>query len=277
MTDYIEITTDAGTFDAIAAGPVDGRPVLLLHGFPEAAVEWEHQVAVLGDSGFRAIAPDQRGYSPGVRPERAAEYDIDTLADDVAAMADALGLKRFDVVGHDWGGAVAWRVADRHAERLRSLSVISTPHPAALAAAWKSDEDQQQRSRYMIEWRSAGPTERAMLADNAKALRGFFDRRVPPSRIDEYVTRLSEPGALTAALNWYRAGGPGTKIGRVDVPTLYVWGTEDVAFGSTAALGTADWVSGPYRFEMLEDVSHWIPEEVPEQLTSLLVEHLAST
>lgn len=277
MTEYIEITTDAGTFDAIAAGPADGRPVLLLHGFPEAAVEWDHQVAMLGDNGFRAVAPDQRGYSPRVRPDQVAEYGIDILADDVAAIADALGFARFDLVGHDWGGAVAWRVADRHGHRVRSLSVISTPHPAALASAWKSDEDQQQRSRYMIEWRSAGPTEKAMLADDAKALRGFFDRRVPSSRVDEYVARFSEPGALTAALNWYRASGPGERLGEITVPTLYVWSTDDVAFGSTAALGTAEWASGPYRFEMLEDVSHWIPEEVPEQLSALLLEHLAAT
>ncbi|ATY15441.1 alpha/beta hydrolase [Amycolatopsis sp. AA4] len=276
MIDQLTIPTDAGSFDAIAAGPEDGRPVLLLHGFPQAAVEWEHQVATLGVLGYRAVAPDQRGYSPDVRPERPAEYGIATLVSDVAAMADALGWNEFDLVGHDWGGAVAWWTADEHPERLRSLTAVSTPHPGALAEAMRTDEDQHLRSAYMTEWRQTPATERRMLADNAKALREIFDRRIPPSKIDEYVQRLSEPGALTAALNWYRAGRPGGKIGKVSVPTMYVWSTEDVAFGSTAALDTANWCTGPYRFEMLEEVSHWVAEEAPEALTSLIVEHLGS-
>ncbi|HTK65818.1 MAG TPA: alpha/beta hydrolase [Pseudonocardia sp.] len=273
MPEYLTIPTAAGSFDAIADGPPDGRPVLLLHGFPEAGLQWSHQVAALGAEGFRAVAPDQRGYSPGVRPERASDYSIDLLVGDVLAIADELGWQRFDLVGHDWGGAVAWWTADAHPERLRSLSVVSTPHPAALGEALRSDEEQRMMSQYMTEWREKS-TERRMLADNAKALRAIFDRRVEHSRVDEYVQRLSEPGALTAALNWYRSGKPGTRAGRITVPTLYVWSTEDVALGSVAALGTAEWVEGPYRFEMLEDVSHWIPEEAPELLAGLLLEHL---
>ncbi|MDT8910747.1 alpha/beta hydrolase [Amycolatopsis sp. PS_44_ISF1] len=276
MIEQLSIPTEAGVFDAIAAGPEDGRPVLLLHGFPEAAVEWEHQVATLGVLGYRAVAPDQRGYSPSVRPEQPAEYGITTLVEDVVAMADRLGWREFDLVGHDWGGAVAWWAADAHPERLRSLTVVSTPHPAALAAAMKTDEDQHLRSGYLTEWRQTRVTEQRMLADGARALRDVFDRRVPPSKIDEYVQRLSEPGALTAALNWYRAGRPGGKIGEISVPTMYVWSTEDVAFGSVAAFGTEKWVAGPYRFEMLEDVSHWVAEEAPEALTTLIVEHLSA-
>ncbi|HEY2060262.1 alpha/beta fold hydrolase [Amycolatopsis sp. NBC_01480] len=276
MIDQLSIPTEAGAFDAIAAGPEGGRPVLLLHGFPEAAVEWEHQVATLGVLGYRAVAPDQRGYSPSVRPEQPAEYGITTLVEDAFAIADRLGWREFDLIGHDWGGAVAWWAADAHPERLRSLAVVSTPHPAALAAAMKTDEDQHLRSGYMTEWRQTRVTEQRMLADGARALRDIFDRRVPPSKIDEYVQRLSEPGALTAALNWYRAGRPGGKIGKISVPTMYVWTTEDVAFGSVAAFDTENWVTGPYRFEMLEDVSHWVAEEAPEALTSLLVEHLSA-
>jgi pimeloyl-ACP methyl ester carboxylesterase len=276
VIDQLSIPTEAGAFDAIAAGPEGGRPVLLLHGFPEAAVEWEHQVATLGVLGHRAVAPDQRGYSPSVRPEQPAEYGITTLVEDAFAIADQLGWREFDLIGHDWGGAVAWWAADAHPERLRSLAVVSTPHPAALAAAMKTDEDQHLRSGYMTEWRQTRVTEQRMLADGARALRDIFDRRVPPSKIDEYVQRLSEPGALTAALNWYRAGRPGGKIGKITVPTMYVWTTEDVAFGSVAAFDTENWVTGPYRFEMLEDVSHWVAEEAPEALTTLLVEHLSA-
>ncbi|MGA6168537.1 alpha/beta fold hydrolase [Amycolatopsis magusensis] len=274
MTEQLSIDTPAGSFDAIAAGPLDGRPVLLLHGFPEASLTWEHQVAALGAAGCRAVAPDQRGYSPGVRPEQAREYSIDELVGDVLAIAGELGWGRFDLAGHDWGAAVAWWTADAHPDRLRTLTAVSTPHPAALAAAMKTDEDQHLRSAYMTEWRQTRVTERRMLENNAEALRRMFEWKVPPSRVEEYVQRLSEPGALTAALNWYRAGRPDGKIGKISVPTCYVWSTEDVAFGSTAALDTENWVSAAYRFEMFEDVSHWVPEEAPEALTAVLLEHL---
>lgn len=275
MIEHVSIPAPAGSFDAIASGPEDGRPVLLLHGFPQAALAWEDQVAALGSHGYRAVAPDQRGYSPGVRPERPAEYGISELVGDVVAIADGLGWGRFHLVGHDWGGAVAWWTADAHPDRLRTLSVVSTPHPGALAHALRSDEDQQLRSRYMTEWRETS-TERRMLENNADALRRMFEWKVEPSRVDEYVRRLSEPGALTAALNWYRSGRPDGSLGKIEVPTMYVWSTDDVAFGSTAAMETENWVSGFYRFEMLEDVSHWVLEEVPGVLSALLLEHLGA-
>lgn len=274
MTEHVTIPTPAGPFDAIAAGPADGRPVLLLHGFPEAGTAWEHQVAALGARGFRAVAPDQRGYSPAVRPEHKAEYGLGTLTGDVLAMADALGWNRFDLAGHDAGGTVAWWTAAEHPERLRTLTVVSAPHPAALTHALYTDEDQQLRSGYLTQWRDPG-TERRMLANNAEALRRMFEWRVPPSHVDEYLRRLSEPGALTAALNWYRASKSTGEASKIEVPTLYVWSTEDVAFGSTAALDTENWVTGAYSFQMLEDVTHWVPEEVPDVLTALMAEHLS--
>lgn len=274
MTEHLSITTPAGSFDAIAAGPADGRPVLLLHGFPEAAICWDYTVAVLGERGFRAVAPDQRGYSPGVRPEAVAEYGLESLVGDVLAIADECGWSRFDLIGHDWGGALAWWTAAEHPDRLRTVTAVSTPHPGALADALRTDEDQQLRSQYTRDWRERS-TERRMLANNAEALRRMFEWRVGQSRVDEYVRRLSEPGALTAALNWFRASRPTGKVEPVAVPTLYVWSTEDVAFGSTAAFATEQWVTGPYSFQMLEDVSHWVPEEVPEVLTGVLLEHLS--
>ncbi|CAM3864292.1 alpha/beta fold hydrolase [Tsukamurella strandjordii] len=277
MTEYLTIATPAGSFDAIAAGPPDGRPVLLLHGFPEAAIEWRYQLAVLGDRGYRAVAPDQRGYSPGVRPERPAEYAMTPLVEDVVAIADALGWTTFDLIGHDWGGAVAWWTAAEHPGRLRSLTVISTPHPAALAEALRTDEEQHNRSQYMIRWRETPATENAMLAENGRELRRMFDGAVPRGTVDDYVQRLQEPGALTAALNWYRSGRPATAIGTVEVPTMYLWPTDDAAFGSTVAFGTERYCTGPYRFEMLEDVSHWAPEQAPEAVTGLILEQLEAT
>ncbi|HJQ47809.1 MAG TPA: alpha/beta hydrolase [Amycolatopsis sp.] len=275
MIEHLSIPTPAGHFDAIAAGPADGRPVLLLHGFPQAGICWEHQVAVLGSRGYRAVAPDLRGYSPGVRPEAVAEYGVTSLVGDVLAIADQLGCSRFDLVGHDLGALVAWWTAAEHGDRLRTLTAVSTPHPGALAHALLADEDQQMRSGYLRDWRDRG-TEKRMLANNAEALRRMFEWKVPRSRVDEYVLRMSEPGALTAALAWYRASRPESAIGKVDAPTLYVWSTEDVAFGSVAAFETEHWVTSAYTFQMLEDVTHWVPEEAPETLTALLLEHLAA-
>ena len=275
VIEHLRIPTEAGTFDAIGAGPEDGAGVLLLHGFPEASLQWEAQIGALAAAGYRAVAPDQRGYSPGVRPEDKVDYRMDELVGDVLAIAAELGWNRFNLVGHDWGAAVAWNVASEHPERLRSLTAVSVPHPRPFGQALREDEDQQMRSAYMQRFRQVRTAERQLLADNAKALRGIYDHKVPPSRVEEYVSRLSEPGALTAALNWYRAANLSTlRPDKISVPTLYVWGTEDVAIGSTAALATEHWVTGPYRFEMLEDISHWVCEEAETELSRLLLEHV---
>ena len=270
----LSISTPAGVFDAIVAGPPGGRPVLLLHGFPQTGLAWQQQIAALAAHGYRVVAPDQRGYSPGVRPQRPEDYRISVLVDDVVAITEELGWAAFDLVGHDWGGAVAWWTAHAHPGRVRTLTVVSTPHPRALAAALRTDEDQRERSRYMLDWRETPATEERMLANGAEELRAAYAGRIPQDSADAYVRHLSRPGALTAALNWYRAGRPDGTIGAIDVPTLHVWSTEDSAFGPAAAQGTGQWVNGPYRFETLQGVSHWIPEEAPETLSRLLLEQL---
>ncbi|WUO00681.1 alpha/beta hydrolase [Streptomyces sp. NBC_00299] len=270
----MSISTGAGLFDAITAGPPDGRPVLLLHGFPQTGLAWRRQIEALAAHGYRVVAPDQRGYSPGARPERPEDYRIGLLVEDVVAISEELGWAAFDLVGHDWGGAVAWWTAHAHPDRVRTLTVVSTPHPGALATALRTDQDQRKRSHYMIDWRDTPATEERMLAHDAQELRDVYAGKVPQDSADAYVRHLSQPGALTAALNWYRAGRPDGAIDVIDLPTLYFWSTEDIAFGPAAAQETERWVKGPYRFETLQGVSHWIPEEAPETLSRLLLEHL---
>ncbi|KJK40717.1 haloalkane dehalogenase [Streptomyces variegatus] len=274
MTQQLSISTGAGVFDAIAAGPPEGRPALLLHGFPQTGLVWQRQIEALAAHGYRVVAPDQRGYSPGARPQRPEDYRISLLVDDVVAISEELGWAAFDLVGHDWGGAVAWWTAHAHPGRVRTLTVVSTPHPGALATTLRTDQDQRERSHYMIDWRETPATEERMLAHGAQELRDFYAGKVPQGSADAYVSHLSQPGALSAALNWYRAGRPDGAIGVIDVPTLYIWSTEDSAFGPAAAQETEQWVDGPYRFETLQGVSHWIPEEAPETLSRLLLEHL---
>ncbi|MBV9847042.1 MAG: alpha/beta hydrolase [Kutzneria sp.] len=274
MIEKIRIPTPAGIFDALACGDEDGREVLLLHGFPETSLEWEFQLTALGAGGCRAVAPDQRGYSPGVRPADVRDYRVEELVGDVAAIADELGWRRFDLVGHDWGAVVAWAAADAMPARIRTLTAVSVPHPVAFAKARAEDPDQAERARYISRFQRPGEPERAFLADGAAALARVYAGKVPPEHVEAYVTRFCQPGALTAALNWYRALDLGGTTGPVSVPTLFVWSTEDTAIGSTGALATENYVTGPYRFEILEDVSHWIPEETPEELTRMIMEHL---
>lgn len=263
---------------ALAAGPVDGEPVLLLHGWPEFADSWTAELVALGAAGYRAVAVDQRGYAPGARPEGVEHYTMDHLVADALGFADALGAERFHLVAHDWGGMVAWALAGAHPERLRSLSVLATPHPAALWMAAAQDEDQNRRLHYVRVFRAPGHVaEAALLADGAAKLRTVYGDRVPAELVERNVRRLTEPGALTGTLNWYRGATDDTfriPAGRIIVPTLYVWGAQDTALGRRAAEATADHVDADYRFEILPTAGHWLPEEAPTSVIPLLLDHL---
>ncbi|MFI6777792.1 alpha/beta fold hydrolase [Nocardia sp. NPDC050412] len=274
MLEATRIPTEFGTFDALTSGEPGGREVMLLHGFPESAIAWEFQLAALGGGGCHVIAPDQRGYSSDVRPENVADYRVEELVTDVIAIADQLGWQRFDLVGHDLGAHVAWTVAADHPARIRTMTAVSQPHPTAFLQAMIEDEDQAQRAQHFTYFRQPRSPERALLADDAAALRKIFDWKIPEERIDDYIYRLTRPDALTAALNWYRAFPLAGPTASITVPTLYIWGTEDPTIAPTAALATSSHVTAPYRFEMLEDTSHWLPEEAPESLTRLLMQHL---
>jgi pimeloyl-ACP methyl ester carboxylesterase len=278
-----EVVAGGWTFTVRTAGPEDGWPVILLHGFPQTSRCYTRQLAALGQAGYRAVAPDQRGYSPGARPTTVDAYRVAELAADVGALADSLGFDTFDLVGHDWGGLVAWVVAGRLPQRVRSLTSVSTPHPRALAGALSGgDPDQAQRSSYLKLLRQPDVPEELLLgADGSgEGLRALYaDSGIDEGAVDEYVNVLSRPGALTAALNWYRANDlrANTDSDPITVPTLYVWSTEDIALGRLAAEATADYVSGPYRFEVLEGVNHWIPDVAADRLNPLLLDHLAGT
>ena len=274
----LEIPVGEFVFDARAAGPADGELVLLLHGFPQTSWEWRAQLAALGDAGYRAVAPDQRGYSPRARPEGVEHYEVQHLVADVLAIADWLGGHQFHLVGHDWGAAVAWGVGGTHQERLRTLNILSVPHPKAFASALAESKDQQDRSSYIQLFREEGKAEEVLGGDDFTVLRGMLGGVGSADDVEEYMRVLGQPGALTAALNWYRAMQPGLvgDIGPVTMPTMFVWSTNDIALGREGAEATEQCVDGPYRFEVLDGVSHWIPEQAADDLNRLLLEHLAS-
>jgi pimeloyl-ACP methyl ester carboxylesterase len=263
-------------FDTLATGPPTGEPVVLLHGFPQTAACWIRVAQALAAVGYRVLAPDQRGYSPGARPAAVRAYRMPELVADVLALAEAAGAARFHLVGHDWGGAVAWTLAGRHPERVATLTSVSTPHPRALAAALLTG-GQLLRSAYIGFFRIPRLPELVLGARGSRGLRFLLARSgLGPAWAERYARALAEPGALSAALAWYRAAVPfGMAVPRVSVPTRYVWGSGDPALGRRAATTTGRWVAGPYRLDVLEGAGHWLPEHHPEELAKLFLEHLA--
>ncbi len=277
------IATRTGlVFDAWVEGPADGALVLMLHGYPQSRHTWRAQLPVLAAAGYRVVAPDQRGYSPGARPDPSniENYRYDHLIADVIDLAAACGHgdRRFHLVGHDWGGQVSWGVADRHPDRLASLAILSRPHPSAFVRALQApDGDQKYRSRHHTAFLDpkTGPM---MLEDDARRLRArLAEAGVPPHAVDMYVSVLGSPAALEAALAWYRAQkGLRASLGTIRVPTMYLWGDADHSVSRAAAEGTAEFVSAPYRFVTLPGAGHFSTDEMPERISALLLEHLAA-
>lgn len=267
---------DGMVFDVRDSGPADGEPVVLLHGFPQDASAFDRLAPGLHSAGLRTLAPDQRGYCPSARPRGRSAYRLRHLVDDVLALLYDAGLTRAHVVGHDWGGIVAWALGAWHPDRVRSLTVLSVPHPAAMTRAMLHS-DQALRSYYMGLFQVPVLPERMLLAGKGAALRRALLRGgLPRDAVDRYVARMLEPGALTAALNWYRAL-PYTlrePVGTVRVPTLHVWSTGDAFLGRAATEATAAHVDAPYRLEVLERVPHWVPELAPERTAELITAHV---
>lgn len=275
----IEIPVGDYVFDAKTAGPDEGEAVFLLHGFPQTSHEWRAQLPALAEAGYRAIAPDQRGYSPRARPLEVSEYSVVTLATDVTAMADALGIERFHVVGHDWGAAVAWAVAGLFPERIRSVAPISVPHPDAFAAVLSDPAScQYQASSYFDFFVTPAATD-LFISNGGANLRAVY-AGIPEADIDVYVAALGTREAMDGALNWYRANVENRNInapplGPTRVPALFVWSDGDTALCREGAELTESFVEAPYRFEIIAGVNHWVPDLAPDQLNALLLAHLA--
>ncbi len=259
------------TFDVHSGGPAGGAPVLLLHGFPQDHREFDLILPRLHAAGLRTYALDQRGYSPGARPAAVADYRLEEPTADAIAVLDALGVDRAHVIGHDWGASVGWLLAAEHPDRVSTLTAVSVPHPRGLGVALRNQPSQKLRFAYTGVFRSRA-AERLLLGAGATALRRMM-RPIGP-RAHLYATAMREPGRLTGALNWYRALPGGEfgdvgRIGKVKVPTTYVWSDRDPVVGLTAALRTGDWVEADYQLVALKGIGHWVPEEAPRALADV--------
>jgi pimeloyl-ACP methyl ester carboxylesterase len=265
------------SFDVRSAGPQAGTPIVLLHGFPQTGRSWNTVARALVDDGMRVYIPDQRGYSPGARPAGTSEYTIDKLVADVIGLLDESGLEKAHLAGHDWGAIVGWQTAVRHPDRISSLTAVSVPHPAAFGWALREDPDQKARSSYFTLLRQEGKAESVLLEDGGRRLRAMYGTGVESDAVDDYVRVLSEPGALTGALNWYRAMTRDfADLPAVRIPTTYVWSTGDSAMGSAAAERCGEFVDAPYEFVVVPDVSHWVPEEAPGTVADAVLARVQS-
>jgi pimeloyl-ACP methyl ester carboxylesterase len=270
------------TFDVREHGPADGDPVLLLHGFPQRATSWDAVAARLAARGYRALVPDQRGYSPGARPLGRRAYRSGELVADALAVVDRLvgAGARVHLVGHDWGAAVAWRLAARHPDRVRTLTAVSVPPPATYVRSLLTTR-QGLASWYVYAFQLPVLPERVLGARGrpfsplfAAMLRRTGQRREAAERD---AAGLADPAALTAAINWYRAmflERPDTADPPVPVPTLFVWSDGDTALTRQSTELTHEQVAGPFRYAELRGVSHWIPDEAPDQLAELVLDHI---
>ena len=252
----------------------EGAPVMLLHGFPDSHKLWRHQVSALNAHGFRTIAPDLRGFGESDKPEGVEHYALLNVTEDLRLTLDALGIEKTHVVGHDWGAVTAWAFASLYPDRVESLVALSVGHPAALqSVGW----EQYARSWYMFMFQFEGVAEKWLSNNDWEFLRTMGGG----GDVDQYVADLARPGALTAALNWYRANippeswiSPPPPLPPIDAPTMGVWSSGDIALSEAQMTGSQKYVTGPWRYERIEDVGHWIPVQAPDKLNDLLLDFL---
>lgn len=267
----------------VEAGPEDGPPVVLLHGFPELWYGWRKQIGPLAEAGFRVIVPDQRGYNTSDKPRGVAAYRVETLASDVAGLLDTLQLERASVVGHDWGAVVAWWLALVRPERVSRLAILNVPHPAVMRRHLLSSPRQALRSWYVFFFQVPGLPERFLARDGfanlARAVRGGRRGSCNDQDLAVYREAWAQPGALTAMVNWYRAAlrSSGTRLPglRVSVETLVLWGERDRFLGKEMAAPSVA-LCNRGRLELFEAATHWLQHDEPAAVNDRLVRFLGS-
>lgn len=253
---------------------------LCLHGFPESRKSWRHQLPVLAAQGWHAVAPDLRGYGDSSRPGAKADYHIDRLVEDVGAMFDALGAKRRLLIAHDWGALIAWVFAMRRVRALDGLVIMNVPHPRVFRDVLKTSWAQKKKSWYVAFFQLPKLPEAMLGSNDARAIGQMFlgnavdKARFPAEIIDHYRANASQPGALTAMINFYRANFPGIleePVAVIDVPTLMIWGEQDLALDIALTQGYGPLVTD-FTLVRLPDASHWVQQDAPEAVNAAMMD-----
>jgi pimeloyl-ACP methyl ester carboxylesterase len=278
--DELSIAANGLTFHAAACGPRDGPLVLLLHGFPECALGWRHQLAALGAAGLRAVAPDQRGYGRTDKPIGVRAYAIDRLADDIVELASALGRRTFMLVGHDWGGIVAWHLASTRPAVLERLAILNAPHLGVAGRFARRHPLQLVKSAYVGYFQLPLGPELSLTSWDGRLLAGTLKQSSRPGAFSaedlrDYRAAWTQPGAMTAMLNWYRAMAlqPPTAANRITVPVRVIWGDRDSALEPGLAEESAS-LCDAVEVIHLPDATHWLHHEEIERVNALLLEFL---
>ncbi len=252
----------------------EGRPVILLHGFPDSGRLWRHQIAPLADAGFKVIVPDMRGYGASDKPTEVDAYNILYLVADVGAVLDQVGVERAHVVGHDWGAAVAWALAAIAPDRVDHLAALSVGHPSSFRAG---GYEQHEKSWYMLLFQFPGIAEQWLSNDGWA---NFRDWGGHPDT-DAVIAELEANGSLTPGLNWYRANippesyiAPPLALPPIPAPTMGVWSSGDFALTEGQMTRSGAHISGPWRYERLEGPGHWMQLEAPQDVNRLLLDFL---
>lgn len=281
MPEHLRIAANGIELDALTAGPADGPLVILLHGFPEFSHGWRQQIPALAAAGLRVVAPDQRGYNRSAKPVGIAAYRLDTLADDVLGIADALGRQRFAVVGHDWGGVVAWHLAALNPERISRAAILNAPHPATLWRYARRHPSQALKSWYVAYFQLPFLPEAGLRASGFWVLRRVLRRTSRPGSFTgedfrHYGEAWGQPGALTAMLNWYRALRLSSQSpsARIRVPVRVIWGDRDAFLDQGLAEAGAA-LCDSAEIIHLPEASHWLQHEAPDEVNRLLLEFLS--
>jgi pimeloyl-ACP methyl ester carboxylesterase len=268
------------SLEVTEAGPASGRPVVLLHGFPECAHSWRHQIRALANAGYRVIAPDQRGYNHSDKPTPLSAYRIDHLAGDVIGLLDALSLPRAHIVGHDWGGVVAWAVASLYPGRVERLVAMNGPHPRHARHVILTNPRQLRRAYYMFVFQLPGIAERVMLRPGfiARAMRGSATQKsaIDDESIAIFTAALHQPGAPRAMLSWYRAA---MRLRMPALPpvlarTMVIWGDRDLALLPVLSHPPERYVRD-LEIRHVPDAGHWVQQERPEVVNRHMLEFLA--
>lgn len=267
---YSLIEANGMAFSTKISGDEKDVPVILLHGFPETAAMWERLMSDLNKEGYYTIAPNQRGYSFGARPSEIDQYEVPHLAKDVIAIADALEIQKFHLVGHDWGSGVGWQVAAQYPERLLSYTSMSVPHLTAFSRAYREDPQQNEASNYMRNFQTRIIPEFVLARNDYKLLLSLWSKQGEKEK-NAHLNLFREKNALTSAINWYRANfsgiAEGVEIGSVSIPVLFIWGNKDRALLRSGVDWTRDHISGYYRFVELE-AGHWLVQESYDSVKS---------
>jgi len=281
------VSTNRIRLHVMQAGPADGPLVILLHGFPEFWFGWRHQIQPLAEAGYRVWVPDQRGYNLSEKPSGVRAYKIDTLALDIIGLIEAAGCKKATIIGHDWGGAVAWHLATTNPNWIEKLIILNVPHPAVMIQTLRRNLNQLRKSWYMFFFLIPWLPEWGLGRKDAQGACELLRRSGKPDTFSDadlsfYSQAWAQPGALTGMINWYRAmirSGFGeifkepTSLPPINIPTLMLWGKQDVALSYEMAQSSIDLCENG-KLVSFENATHWVQHEEAEQVNQYLLDFL---